>query len=110
MACMLDVTVPKPGNVHRGADFADMTFLDFVKSAVAIGPVMDAASDAPLGETIQALNLVIDATNGPQRGLGMIAGDVVVDLAQPALSFFGPSYSAHEEILCSISSLLMARP
>lgn len=48
LACLLDVTTPKPGNVHRGADFADMTFLDFAKSAVAIGPVMEEASSSAL--------------------------------------------------------------
>lgn len=52
LACLLDVTIPKPGNVHRGADFEDMTFLDFVTSAVAIGPIMAAARENSIGETI----------------------------------------------------------
>lgn len=44
LACMLEVTAPKPGNVHRGADFIDATYIDFMASAVAIGPAMDAAA------------------------------------------------------------------
>ena len=38
LACLLEVSAPKPGNVHRGADFEDMTFVDFAISAVAIAP------------------------------------------------------------------------
>jgi len=54
-ACLLDVTIPKPGNVHRGADFEDATFLDFALSAVAIGPAMERArSQTPpiIGQTV----------------------------------------------------------
>ena len=36
LACTWEVATPKPGNVHRGADFEDLTFLDFLTSAVAI--------------------------------------------------------------------------
>lgn len=61
---MLDVTAPKPGNVHRGADFEDMTFLDFVKSAVAIGPEMEVAPSRSVGstilESIRATRSVVD--------------------------------------------------
>ena len=55
MACLLDVVIPKPGNVHRGADFEDATFLDFAASAVAIGPAMEHASSVTpplIGQTI----------------------------------------------------------
>jgi triphosphoribosyl-dephospho-CoA synthase len=53
LACILEATIPKPGNVHRGADFEDLCLTDFLVSAVAIGPAMDAAPNAPtLGETV----------------------------------------------------------
>lgn len=51
-ACLLEVTAPKPGNVHRGADFEDVTFLDFALSAVAIGPIFDQASNLSVGQLI----------------------------------------------------------
>ncbi len=41
LACLLEASAPKPGNVHRGADFADMTFYDFAVSAALIGPAME---------------------------------------------------------------------
>lgn len=53
LACLLEVTVPKPGNVHRGADFEDLTFADFAAAAVAIGPAMVAAADGrSLGDCV----------------------------------------------------------
>ncbi len=52
MASLLEVTVPKPGNVHRGADFEDVTFVDFAVSAVAIGPAMQEAELAGVGSTV----------------------------------------------------------
>ncbi len=52
LACILEVTIPKPGNVHRGADFADMTLGDFLVSALAIGPPLDRAPRQSLGETV----------------------------------------------------------
>lgn len=59
LACLLEVTAPKPGNVHRGADFEDIGFTDFVASAVAIQPAMQAANQQGIGATIKA---AIDAT------------------------------------------------
>jgi len=44
LACLIEATAPKPGNVHRGADFADMSYADFCASAIAIAPAMDAAA------------------------------------------------------------------
>ncbi len=52
LACLLEVTAPKPGNVHRGADFEDVTFLDFVVSAAAIGPVFDRTATLSVGELV----------------------------------------------------------
>jgi triphosphoribosyl-dephospho-CoA synthase len=49
LACLMEVSAPKPGNVHRGADFENLSFFDFAASAVAIGPVFDRldAADSP---------------------------------------------------------------
>lgn len=52
LACLLEVAAPKPGNVHRGADFEDLTFQDFLTGAVAVAPAMDRAVDRPLGHTV----------------------------------------------------------
>lgn len=52
LACILEATAPKVGNVHRGADFADLTLHDFLVSAVAIAPAMEAAAVNGVGQSI----------------------------------------------------------
>ena len=52
LACLLEVNAPKPGNVHRGADFEDATLNDFAASAVAIGEVLNKGPSIGLGEAI----------------------------------------------------------
>jgi triphosphoribosyl-dephospho-CoA synthase len=52
LACLLEISAPKPGNVHRGADFDDLTFDELSISAVAIGPGMERASTQPVGQTV----------------------------------------------------------
>ncbi|MGI8715053.1 MAG: triphosphoribosyl-dephospho-CoA synthase [Solirubrobacteraceae bacterium] len=39
LACLLEVSAAKPGNVTPTHDFADMTYADTVRSALALGPV-----------------------------------------------------------------------
>ena len=54
LACLFEATAPKPGNVHRGADFEDLTYLDFATSALAIGPALrDAAAGERLGPAVK---------------------------------------------------------
>jgi triphosphoribosyl-dephospho-CoA synthase len=52
LACLIEATAPKPGNVHRGCDFDNMTFLDFAVSAAAIGPAIEAAPCQGVGATV----------------------------------------------------------
>lgn len=65
LACMLEVSAPKPGNVHRGADFADMTFDDFLWSATAVGAPLARAAQLGVGgaveEAIRQRTLVTNA-------------------------------------------------
>ncbi len=72
IACLLEVSAPKVGNVHRGADFPDLTLDDFLLSALAIGPAMEAAATSGVGpavlQAIQATRRVV-RTN---TNLGMV--------------------------------------
>jgi triphosphoribosyl-dephospho-CoA synthase len=52
LACVMEATAPKPGNVHRGADFEDASYPDFVVAAIAIGPIIEAAVELPLGQIV----------------------------------------------------------
>lgn len=53
-ACLMEVTARKPGNVHRYRDFDDASLMDFLLSAAAIGPPMEAACRQRVGETVLA--------------------------------------------------------
>jgi triphosphoribosyl-dephospho-CoA synthase len=52
LACLLEVSAPKPGNVSPGRHFHDTRYEDFLASAVAIGPALAGAGSRPLGVTI----------------------------------------------------------
>jgi triphosphoribosyl-dephospho-CoA synthase len=54
LACLLEVSAPKPGNVSPALHFHDTRYEDFLASAVAIGPALTAAGTQPLGATIRA--------------------------------------------------------
>ncbi len=54
LACLLEVSAPKPGNVSPARHFHDTRYEDFLASAVAIGPALGAAGARPLGATIRA--------------------------------------------------------
>ncbi len=80
LACLLEVAAPKPGNVHRGADFEDATFEDFLASSVVLGQQIDEFSSEPLGDTVRAAverTRIVTATN---TNLGMIL--LIVPLAK----------------------------
>ena len=52
LACIYEATAPKPGNVHPDACFCDVSYADFVASAVVIGPVFDRAHHVGVGATV----------------------------------------------------------
>ncbi|HEY1566226.1 MAG TPA: triphosphoribosyl-dephospho-CoA synthase [Solirubrobacteraceae bacterium] len=54
LACVLEVSAAKPGNVTPSHDFSDTTYADMVRSALALGPVFgrDAALQRTVGELI----------------------------------------------------------
>jgi len=54
LACLIEVSTPKPGNVHPQADFADTRYEDFVASALAIGDAMGQAHRMGLGRIVWA--------------------------------------------------------
>ena len=72
VACLMEATARKPGNVHRFADFEDVSYLDFALSAQAIGPAMDEARTLGVGPAVLA---AVEATRrvvSTNTNLGMI--------------------------------------
>ena len=72
LACLLEVSAPKPGNVHRGADFEDLTFYDFQTSAVAIGPVFDQAEKQRVGGIVLAALQATQSVVATNTNLGLM--------------------------------------
>ena len=69
---MWEATAPKPGNVHRGADFEDVTYVDFIQSAVVIGPILERARELGVGRTVlEAVRATRDAV-GTNTNLGTL--------------------------------------
>jgi triphosphoribosyl-dephospho-CoA synthase len=59
LACLLEASAPKPGNVSPGRHFADARYEDFLASAAAIGEPLSGVGTRPIGATIR---LAIEAT------------------------------------------------
>jgi triphosphoribosyl-dephospho-CoA synthase len=52
LACLLEASAPKPGNVSPGTAFHDTRYEDFLASAAAIGPAFLDAGTQSVGQTI----------------------------------------------------------
>src|SRR5580765_2486012 len=59
LACLLEASAPKPGNVSPGRSFADIGYEHFLASAAAIGGPLSGAGTRPLGATIR---MAVEAT------------------------------------------------
>jgi triphosphoribosyl-dephospho-CoA synthase len=72
LACVLEVTAPKPGNVHRGADFEDVTYLDFIASAVVAGPIVARAGELGVGRAVLEAVRATRSIAGSNTNLGTL--------------------------------------
>jgi triphosphoribosyl-dephospho-CoA synthase len=87
LACLLEVSAPKPGNVSPGRHFHDTRYEDFLASAVAIGPALADAGSRPLGATVHS---AVEATlrwTRANTNLGIVL--LLAPLARAALRLPG---------------------
>ena len=59
LACLLEASAPKPGNVSPGRTFADARYEDFLASAAAIGEPLAGAGTRSVGATVR---MAVEAT------------------------------------------------
>lgn len=64
LACLLEVSADKPGNVTPFADFGDTRYTDFLASSVVLGQVLRRATTVTIG------SLVLDAVRETKRLVG----------------------------------------
>ena len=55
LACVLEVSAEKPGNVTPSHDFHDTSYEDMLRSAIAVGPELARAGERGVGETVLAV-------------------------------------------------------
>jgi triphosphoribosyl-dephospho-CoA synthase len=55
LACVLEVSAEKPGNITPSHDFHDTSYEDMLRSAIAAGPELARAGDRGVGETVLAV-------------------------------------------------------
>jgi len=59
LACVLEASAPKPGNVSPGRPFENLRYEDFVISALAIGRAFEGVAHQSIGQTVR---LAIEST------------------------------------------------
>jgi triphosphoribosyl-dephospho-CoA synthase len=72
IACLFEVSTDKPGNVTWGKDFWDTRFVDFMASAIAVGPAFRNAAETPVGEIIYQAVRDTGRLANTNTNLGMI--------------------------------------
>jgi triphosphoribosyl-dephospho-CoA synthase len=83
LACLLEVSAEKPGNVTPTHAFHNTSYEDFLRSAIAIGPEMGRAAMRGVGDTILAAITATRRHTRANTNLGMVL--LFAPLAKAAL-------------------------
>jgi triphosphoribosyl-dephospho-CoA synthase len=97
LACLLEVSAPKPGNVSPERHFHDTRYEDFLASAVAIGPALSAAGEQPLGITVRDAMAATAQWTSSNTNLGIVL--LLTPLARAARRSGGPLRDRVSEVL-----------
>jgi len=89
LACLLEASVAKPGNVSPGRPFADLRYEDFLAGAAAIGAPLAAAGSRPLGATIRVAIEETACWTASNTNLGIVL--LLAPLAKAAIRLDGVS-------------------
>ena len=84
LACVLEASAEKPGNITPRHDFADTSYEDMLRSAIAIGPELGRAAERGLGETVLAAVRATRRVAGSNTNLGIAL--LLAPLARAALA------------------------
>jgi triphosphoribosyl-dephospho-CoA synthase len=107
LACLLEVSAPKPGNVSPFAGFRDASYEDFLASAAAIGPALTAAAERSLGATIHAAVEATARWAPSNTNLGLVL--LLAPLARAALTPGGASLRARLAATLAATTVADAR-
>jgi triphosphoribosyl-dephospho-CoA synthase len=103
LACLLEVSAPKPGNVFPERHFHDTRYEDFLASAVAIGPALSGAAQHPLGTTIRTAVEATRRWTKSNTNLGIVL--LLAPVARAALS---PGDTLRERLALALAETTVA--
>jgi triphosphoribosyl-dephospho-CoA synthase len=88
LACVLEVSAEKPGNITPSHDFHDTSYEDMLGSAIAVGPELARAGERGVGETVLAVVEASRRVAPANTNLGIAL--LLAPLAKAALLDGGP--------------------
>jgi triphosphoribosyl-dephospho-CoA synthase len=71
LACVLEASAEKPGNVTPSHDFDDTSYEDMLRSGIALGPELGRAGERGVGETVLAAVRASRDVAGANTNLGI---------------------------------------
>src|ERR671915_1115168 len=83
LACVLEASAEKPGNVTPSHDFDDTSYEDMLRSGIALGAELDRAGERSVGETVLAAVRASRDAAGANTNLGIAL--LLAPLARAAL-------------------------
>jgi triphosphoribosyl-dephospho-CoA synthase len=84
LACVLEASAEKPGNVTPSHDFDDTSYEDMLRSGIALGPELGRAGERGVGETVLAAVRASRGVVGANTNLGIAL--LLAPLARAALT------------------------
>jgi len=100
LACVLEATAEKPGNITPRHDFADTSYVDMLRSAIALGPELGRAAERGVGDTVLAAVRATRRVAGANTNLGIAL--LTAPLARAAL-LGGTLRERAEEVLGALT-------
>ena len=83
LACVLEASAEKPGNITPSHDFDDTSYEDMLRSGIALGPELGRAGERGVGETVLAAVRASRGAAGANTNLGIAL--LLAPLARAAL-------------------------
>jgi triphosphoribosyl-dephospho-CoA synthase len=100
LACVLETSAEKPGNITPSHDFDDTSYEDMLRSGIALGPELGRAGERGVGETVLAAVRASRGVAGANTNLGIAL--LLAPLARAALTG-GPLRERLGDVLCALT-------
>jgi triphosphoribosyl-dephospho-CoA synthase len=100
LACVLEASAEKPGNITPRHDFADTSYEDMLRSAIALGPELGRAAERGVGESVLAAVRATRRVAGANTNLGIAL--LLTPVARAAL-LGGPLHERVEDVLAALT-------